>query len=54
VLRHNEAPQVYTALYGWDEYQTGLVQVSLVIGEINQLSRLSLPEQALLQQGKIS
>ena len=34
MLRHKGAPQVYTALYGWDEYQTGLVQVSLVIGEI--------------------
>lgn len=27
-------PQVYTALYGWTEWQTGLIQVSLFIGEI--------------------
>lgn len=27
-------PQVFTALYGWSEWQTGLVQVSLFIGEV--------------------
>ncbi|TID23108.1 multidrug transporter [Venturia nashicola] len=27
-------PQVFTALYGWSEWKTGLVQVSLLIGEI--------------------
>lgn len=26
--------QVYTSLYGWEEYKTGLVQIALVIGEV--------------------
>lgn len=26
--------QVYTTLYGWEEYETGLVQVALVLGQI--------------------
>lgn len=26
--------QVYTSLYDWEEYQTGLVQIALVVGEL--------------------